>query len=257
MGLLEKAESGNEPEKKSKKKAAAKTPAPRQGRDPTQEEGVPKEGITILQAKGQGKEGQGTQTCHGSTILPSLASSSPRAGKWHSGGLSIYWLATAGCFLSCSYSLGERISMPRISSAGGMILYVGNVSFLPSRFNRTIGNIVSRTKFVTSKGNNALWAYTFLKGLNFPFALIGPVSGPNDTVRPGLTPWGNNWLRGLQGHWPPIATAPDDRLDTLLGSPWRREGFGRGSSAVFGSSGPRRRAVRRLVEKAGPTQRLC
>ena len=59
---------------------------------------------------------------------------------------------------------------------GGMILYLGNVSFLPSRFNRTIGNIVSRTKFVTSKGNNASWAYTFLKGLNFPFALIGLVT---------------------------------------------------------------------------------
>ena len=43
---------------------------------------------------------------------------------------------------------------------------------------------VSRTKFVTSSGNNASWAYTFLKGLNFPFALIGLADRVDDAVRP-------------------------------------------------------------------------
>ena len=92
-------------------------------------------------------------------------------GDW-----SISSSVMAGCSLSLGYSHGGR-TLTRHTSSSAACCSTSATGFLPSRFNGTISNdIVSRTKFVTSSGNNASWAYTFLKGLNFPFALIGLVT---------------------------------------------------------------------------------
>jgi hypothetical protein len=175
MGLLEKAESGNEPEKKSKKKAAAKTPAPAKAETPPKKKESPKRESRFSRRKDREKKAKEPKPV---TDLPSFPTGfeQPTSGQMafrrfvdilvgYGWMFPVVFIFAWGTDFDATYFI-----------IGGMVLYLGNVGFLPSRFNRTIGNIVSRTKFVTSKGNNASWAYTFLKGLNFPFALIGLVT---------------------------------------------------------------------------------
>ena len=174
MGLLEKAESGNDPEKKSKKKAEKKPPAKAEP-TPQKKKEVPKRESRFSRRKDREKKAKDPKPV---ADLPSFPTGfeQPTSGQMalrrfvdilvgYGWMFPVVGIFAWGSDFDATYFI-----------IGGMVLYIGNVGFLPSRFNRTIGNIVSRTKFVTSSGNNASWAYTFLKGLNFPFALIGLVT---------------------------------------------------------------------------------
>lgn len=174
MGLLEKAESGNEPEKKSKKKAEKKPPVKAKP-TPQKKKEAPKRESRFSRRKDREKKAKDPKPV---TDLPSFPTGfeQPTSGQMafrrfvdilvgYGWMFPVVGIFAWGSDFDATYFI-----------IGGMLLYIGNVGFLPSRFNRTIGNIVSRTKFVTSSGNNASWAYTFLKGLNFPFALIGLVT---------------------------------------------------------------------------------
>ena len=174
MGLLEKAESGNEPEKKSKKKAQKKPPAKAEP-TPQKKKEAPKRESRFSRRKDREKKAKDPKPV---SDLPSFPTGfeQPTSGQMafrrfvdilvgYGWMFPVVGIFAWGSDFDATYFI-----------IGGMLLYIGNVGFLPSRFNRTIGNIVSRTKFVTSSGNNASWAYTFLKGLNFPFALIGLVT---------------------------------------------------------------------------------
>ena len=55
----------------------------------------------------------------------------------------------------------------------GIILIVGNLIILPSQTSRSMGNWVSRTKYINSRGENPLWPYLFLKGITTVFVLGG------------------------------------------------------------------------------------
>ena len=174
MGLLEKAESGKEPDKKSKKEAVEKTPTKVEA--PKQKKAVkPKKESRFSRRREREKKAKEPKT---PVDLPSFPAGfeQPTSGQM-----------TFRRFVDILVSYGWMFPIVGIYGwgsdfdatffiIGGMLLYIANVGFLPSRFNRTVGNIVSRTKFVTSSGNNASWAYTFLKGLNLPFALIGLVT---------------------------------------------------------------------------------
>ena len=174
MGLLEKAESGNQPEKKSKKKAEKKPPAKAEP-TPQKKKEAPKRESRFSRRKDREKKAKDPKPV---ADLPSFPTGfeQPTSGQMalrrfvdilvgYGWMFPVVGIFAWGSDFDATYFI-----------IGGMVLYIGNVGFLPSRFNRTIGNIVSRTKFVTSSGNNASWAYTFLKGLNFPFALIGLVT---------------------------------------------------------------------------------
>tara|TARA_B100000900_G_scaffold415923_1_gene447896 strand:- start:3606 stop:4424 length:819 start_codon:yes stop_codon:yes gene_type:complete len=174
MGLLEKAGSGNEPEKKSKKKAEKKPSAKAEPTSQKKKE-APKRDSKFSRRKDREKKAKDPKPV---ADLPSFPTGfeQPTSGQMafrrfvdilvgYGWMFPVVGIFAWGSDFDATYFI-----------IGGMVLYIGNVGFLPSRFNRTIGNIVSRTKFVTSSGDNASWAYTFLKGLNFPFALIGLVT---------------------------------------------------------------------------------
>ncbi|MAV60033.1 MAG: hypothetical protein CND89_02700 [Marine Group II euryarchaeote MED-G38] len=55
----------------------------------------------------------------------------------------------------------------------GIILIVGNLVILPTQTSRSMGNWVSRTKYINSRGENPLWPYLFLKGITTVFVLGG------------------------------------------------------------------------------------
>lgn len=54
----------------------------------------------------------------------------------------------------------------------GILLTVGNLVVLPAYTNRSIGNWVSRTKYVNTRGENPIWPYLTIKGLTTSFVLI-------------------------------------------------------------------------------------
>jgi len=54
----------------------------------------------------------------------------------------------------------------------GILLAIGNLVVLPAYTNRSIGNWVSRTKYVNTRGENPLWPFLTIKGLTTPFVLI-------------------------------------------------------------------------------------
>tara|TARA_A200000159_G_scaffold74874_1_gene69605 strand:- start:843 stop:1670 length:828 start_codon:yes stop_codon:yes gene_type:complete len=177
MGLLEKAESGKTPKETGKKKTPAKAPAKVVAKTPA------KAPVKVEKPKRESRfsrrrDKKESKVKPEPSELPSfpdgfeLPTSGQMAFRRFVDVLVGYgWMfPVVGVF---AWGLNFDATWIII---GGMLLYLGNVGFLPSRFNRTVGNIVSRTKFVTSSGNNASWAYTFLKGLSFPFAIIGLVT---------------------------------------------------------------------------------
>ena len=182
MGLLEKAESGNEPEKKSKKKAEKKPPAKAEP-TPQKKKEAPKRESRFSRRKDREKKAKDPKPV---ADLPSFPTGfeQPTSGQMafrrfvdilvgYGWMFPVVGIFAWGSDFDATYFI-----------IGGMLLYIGNVGFLPSRFNRTIGNIVSRTKFVTSSGNNASWAYTFLKGVELPIRPHWPRDRVDDAVRP-------------------------------------------------------------------------
>ncbi|MBT3642267.1 MAG: hypothetical protein HOD35_01190 [Euryarchaeota archaeon] len=55
----------------------------------------------------------------------------------------------------------------------GMLLVVGNLGVLPSQTGRTVGNWVSRTQYVNTRGESPIWIFLLLKGLTTVFVLFG------------------------------------------------------------------------------------
>ena len=71
----------------------------------------------------------------------------------------------------------------------GMVLIIANLGVLPSQTGRSIGNWVSRTRYVNTRGEPPIWIYIFMKGLTTVFILLGliailslPVQGLGDTI---------------------------------------------------------------------------
>ena len=54
----------------------------------------------------------------------------------------------------------------------GVLLTIGNLVILPAYTNRSIGNWVSRTRYVNTRGENPLWPFLTIKGLTTSFVLI-------------------------------------------------------------------------------------
>ena len=54
----------------------------------------------------------------------------------------------------------------------GILLTIGNLVVLPAYTNRSIGNWVSRTRYVNTRGENPLWPFLTIKGLTTSFVLI-------------------------------------------------------------------------------------
>lgn len=177
MGLLEKAESGKTPKETTKKKTPAKPPEKAIAKTPA------KASAKIEKPKRESRfsrrrEKKESKPKSEPSELPSFPDGfeAPTSGQMAFRRFVDVLVGYGWMFPVVGvFAWGLNFDATYII-IGGMLLYFGNVGFLPSRFNRTIGNIVSRTKFVTSSGNNASWAYTFLKGLSFPFAIIGLVT---------------------------------------------------------------------------------
>ncbi|MCP2507801.1 MAG: hypothetical protein NLN64_05875 [Candidatus Thalassarchaeaceae archaeon] len=55
----------------------------------------------------------------------------------------------------------------------GMLIIVGNLGVLPSQTGRTVGNWVSRTQYVNTRGEPPIWLFILLKGLTTIFVLFG------------------------------------------------------------------------------------
>ncbi len=54
----------------------------------------------------------------------------------------------------------------------GILLTVGNLVILPAYTNRSIGNWVSRTRYVNTRGENPVWPFLTIKGLTTSFVLL-------------------------------------------------------------------------------------
>ena len=55
----------------------------------------------------------------------------------------------------------------------GILLIGFNLGFMPNTTNRTVGNWISRTTFITSKSGTPHQSYLILKGLTFPMVMLG------------------------------------------------------------------------------------
>tara|TARA_B100000029_G_scaffold93465_3_gene83509 strand:- start:25775 stop:26554 length:780 start_codon:yes stop_codon:yes gene_type:complete len=57
-----------------------------------------------------------------------------------------------------------------------MLLAIGNVFYLPSKFSRSSGNIVSGTKFINTRGDSPSFLYHMGKSANIPLVFLGLVA---------------------------------------------------------------------------------
>ena len=55
----------------------------------------------------------------------------------------------------------------------GLLLMGFNLGFMPNTTNRTVGNWISRTTFITTKSGTPHQSYLLLKGLTFPMVMLG------------------------------------------------------------------------------------
>jgi len=56
-----------------------------------------------------------------------------------------------------------------------MAVAAGNMFYLPSKFSRSAGNIVSGTKFINTRGDDPIFLYHFAKSANIPLMFLGIV----------------------------------------------------------------------------------
>jgi len=54
-----------------------------------------------------------------------------------------------------------------------LMLAVGNMVYLPSKFNRSAGNVITGTQFVNTRGDNPSFLYHMGKSANIPFTFLG------------------------------------------------------------------------------------
>ena len=54
----------------------------------------------------------------------------------------------------------------------GILLTIGNLVILPAYTNRSMGNWVSRTRYVNTRGEDPLWPFLTIKGLTTSFVVI-------------------------------------------------------------------------------------
>ena len=54
-----------------------------------------------------------------------------------------------------------------------VILALGNMVYLPSKFNRSAGNVITGTQFVNTRGDNPSFLYHMGKSANIPFTFLG------------------------------------------------------------------------------------
>ena len=54
-----------------------------------------------------------------------------------------------------------------------VLLALGNMVYLPSKFNRSAGNVITGTQFVNTRGDNPSFMYHMGKSANIPFAFLG------------------------------------------------------------------------------------
>ena len=65
---------------------------------------------------------------------------------------------------------------PTIFVILGLVLMGFNLFFMPSRTSRTVGNWISRTRYVNTRGESPFWFYSSIKGLTFVFIILGTIS---------------------------------------------------------------------------------
>jgi len=54
-----------------------------------------------------------------------------------------------------------------------LILALGNMVYLPSKFSRSAGNVISGTQYVNTRGDNPSFLYHIGKSANIPFTFLG------------------------------------------------------------------------------------
>tara|TARA_B100000214_G_scaffold174933_2_gene125784 strand:+ start:1375 stop:2187 length:813 start_codon:yes stop_codon:yes gene_type:complete len=66
---------------------------------------------------------------------------------------------------------------PTIFMFLGIGLMIFNLWFMPSYAGqRTVGNWISRTRYINSRGESPIWIYLLIKGLTFPIVIIGVIT---------------------------------------------------------------------------------
>ena len=61
-----------------------------------------------------------------------------------------------------------------------VLLALGNMVYLPSKFNRSAGNVITGTQFVNTRGDNPSFMYHMGKSANIPFCLLYTSPSPRD-----------------------------------------------------------------------------
>ncbi len=74
--------------------------------------------------------------------------------------------------------------------AGGLLLPIMNVFFIPAKFGRNIGQFVSRTKYVTYKGERPIFLHGIMTNINTPMFFMGlgflAISGVGNNSSDGI-----------------------------------------------------------------------
>jgi len=169
MGLLEKAEKiqTDAPEPAPAKVVPAADPEPVAITEPTPEPKKAKKS----RRRGRSKKPKKAKKERVPRVIPD---GYDPAGKVRSSGR--YLVDTAanwGIMILTAVIMSQADADPTVPIILALALALGNMFYLPSKFSKSTGNIITGTQFVNTRGDNPMFLYHIAKSANIPIILAG------------------------------------------------------------------------------------
>ena len=81
--------------------------------------------------------------------------------------------ANWGIMILTAAVMSQADADPTFPIIGALLMALGNMFYLPSKFSKSTGNIITGTQFVNTRGDNPMFLYHIAKSANIPIILAG------------------------------------------------------------------------------------
>lgn len=82
-------------------------------------------------------------------------------------------IANWGIMILTAAVMSQADADPSFPIIAALLLALGNMFYLPSKFSKSTGNIITGTQFVNTRGDNPMFLYHVAKNANIPIFLAG------------------------------------------------------------------------------------
>ena len=82
-------------------------------------------------------------------------------------------IANWGILILTAVIMSQADADPTVPIVVAFALALGNMFYLPSKFSKSSGNIITGTQFINTRGDNPMFLYHLAKSVNIPIILAG------------------------------------------------------------------------------------